>query len=72
MMERTETILTYKQAGDRTWWDRFFVQIPDDVQRRMAVAKHAQQIAADLAPLKPEANREILEQVARLLGVDKP
>lgn len=43
--------------------------IPSDVQRRLAVAKAAHSIANQLAPLEPDANREILRQAAEILGV---
>jgi len=67
-MLKHEGILTYNPGG-RTWWSRIFVEIPTDVQHRLAIAKHASTIASQLAPLEPEANREILYQVAALLGV---
>mgnify|MGYP001575308850 CR=1 FL=1 len=63
-----ESILTYNPAA-RKWWTRFIVEIPEDVRRRLAIAKAAHGIANQLAPLEPEANREILYQAAALLGV---
>ena len=67
-MLKHESILTYNPGG-KTWWSRIFVEIPTDVQRRLAIAKHASGVASQLAPLEPDANREILYQVAQLLGV---
>jgi len=67
-MFKHEGILIYN-PGVKAWWSRIFVEIPPAVQRRLAVAKQAQKIANDLAPLEPDANREILYQVAQLLGV---
>ena len=64
----TESILAYN-PGSRRWWARFFVEVPEPVQRRLAISKAASGIASQLAPLEPEANREILSQVATLLGV---
>ena len=52
----------------RRWW-KFFVEIPDDVKKRLAIAHAAHGIASQLAPLEPDANREILRQAAELLGV---
>ena len=67
-----DSTLAYTPVRVRPWWnfvERFFVEIPQDVQRRLAIAKAAQGIAAQLAPLEPEANREILYRVAEILGV---
>lgn len=64
-----ENILVYKSAHQVRWWTRFVVAIPEDVKRRLAIAKAAHGIANQLAPLEPEANREILYQAAALLGV---
>ena len=64
----TESILAYNPTA-RRWWARFFVEIPEPVQRRLAISKAASGIASQLAPLDPEANHEILLQVAELLGV---
>ena len=47
----------------------FTKKIPDDVQRRLAVATTAHRVAESLAHLEPEANREILGQAAAILGV---
>lgn len=66
-----EQILTFKPTVEPKWWSRFIVTIPDDVKRRLAVAKAAHGIANQLAPLEPEANRAILYQVAEILGVLK-
>ena len=63
----TESILAYNPKA-RRWW-KFFVEIPDDVKKRLAIAHAAHGIASQLAPLEPDANREILRQAAELLGV---
>ena len=67
----TENILSYNPASKK-WWTRFLIEVPETVKRRLAVAKAAQSIANQLAPLEPEANREILYQAAALLGVLGP
>ena len=64
----TESILAYNPSS-RRWWVRFFVEVPEDVKKRLAIAHAAHGIASQLAPLEPEANREILRQAAELLGV---
>ena len=70
-----ESILAYVPPPDLdpSWWRFWFgvlvVQGPEDVKRRLAIAKAAHGIANQLAPLEPEANREILYQAAALLGV---
>ena len=73
-MEMTghDSTLAYTTVHVRSWWnfwDRIFVEVPPDVQRRLAIAKTAHGIATQLAPLEPEANREILYRVAEILGV---
>jgi len=68
----TESILSYSPERPAHWWEfwgRLLIEIPVDVKRRLAIAKAAHGIANQLAPLEPEANREILYQVAELLGV---
>jgi hypothetical protein len=67
MTTMTESILAYNPGA--RWWARVFVEVPEDVKRRLAIAKAAHGIANQLAPLEPEANREILYQAAALLGV---
>lgn len=69
-----DSILAYVPTpDDLSWWGFwggvFVVKIPEDVKRRLAIAKAAHGIANQLAPLEPEANREILYQAAALLGV---
>lgn len=75
-MSADRSILAYVQPRehDVSWWQfrlggLFFVQIPAEVKRRLAIAQAAHGIANQLAPLDPDANREILYQVAALLGV---
>lgn len=73
-MNTDKSILAYSPpVEDPTWWEFWtsglFVQVPEEVKRRLAVAKVAHGIANQLAPLDPEANREILYQVAEILGV---
>ena len=72
--ERAALAYVPPRNHDVTWWEfwtggLFFVQIPEDVKRRLAVTKAAHSIANQLAPLDPEANREILILVAGILGV---
>ncbi len=70
-----DSILAYVPQADlgpsfwRFWGGVFIVQVPEDVKRRLAIAKAAHGIAHQLAPLEPEANREILYRVAEILGV---
>ena len=70
-----ESILVYTPPPDPnpSWWEfwvgRLVVRIPEDVKRRLAIAKTAHGIANQLAPLEPEANREILYRAAEILGV---
>ena len=67
-----DSTLAYTAVQVQPWWNiwgRMFVEVPPDVQRRLAIAKTAHGIAVQLAPLEPEANREILYRVAEILGV---
>ena len=70
-----ESMLAYTPPADPSpswlgfWVGRMVVRIPEDVKRRLAIAKAAHGIANQLAPLEPEANREILYRVAEILGV---
>lgn len=73
-MMHEKSILAYEPPNpEPSWWEfwalGFFVQVPEDVKSRLAIAKVAHGIANQLAPLEPEANREILYQVAEILGV---
>jgi hypothetical protein len=75
MFQRSAIAYTEKSVnGGRLMplFRRFVVEIPDSVSKRLAIASTAQDIATQLAPLEPEANREVLKQVAALLGVESP
>jgi hypothetical protein len=72
-MERSILAYAPPQDGAVSWWEfwtgRIFVRVPEEVKRRLAIAKAAHGIANQLAPLDPDANREILYQAGALLGV---
>jgi hypothetical protein len=76
-MTNEKSILAYEPPPNTSpgWWEFWtgglFVRVPEDVKRRLAIAKAAHGIANQLAPLEPEANRQILYQAAEILGVLK-
>lgn len=62
-----KNVLAWQQADG--WLDKFLIRVPPDVEYTLAVTKESTRIADNLAILDPEANRRILREVARLLGV---